>query len=158
MKFLLSYSLIIAIILVFSCGEKSLPLPEKDQSAIQSVLEENERIHTFMLKTDGRLPSLVGLQKALEVLTQSDREEISSLAKKMNLNLNGIQGKDLEEDISYFSSYSENLTEFITKYSIPNNYTFYCPMVKKYWVAKGRMVQNPYSSEMRDCGNIVETN
>ncbi len=158
MKFLLSYTVLFTMILFYSCGEKSVAMTEKDQSTIQSVLEENERVHKILIRTENGLPSLLELKKAVEILALSDQKEISSLAKKMNLNLNSIQGKDLEEDFINFSAFSENLTELITQYSIQGSHTFYCPMVKKYWVAKGKMVQNPYSSEMRDCGNIVEAN
>lgn len=32
-------------------------------------------------------------------------------------------------------------------------YVFYCPMVKKKWIARGDTVSNPYGPEMRSCGS-----
>lgn len=31
-------------------------------------------------------------------------------------------------------------------------HVFYCPMVKKKWIARGEAVRNPYMPEMRKCG------
>ena len=33
---------------------------------------------------------------------------------------------------------------------------FYCPMVQKYWIAKGKEIQNAYAADMRECGELVK--
>jgi len=35
-----------------------------------------------------------------------------------------------------------------------DTHLFYCPMVKKFWIAYGKEVRNPYDPKMRKCGEL----
>jgi hypothetical protein len=143
-------------VLGFSCKNKEFT--DQDNQSLNRLLEENEKVHSFLMKTEAGLPSLQGIKEALDILAKSENSEISSMADKMKLNLREIKGNEKEEDFKQFSLFSENLSQLARQASIQDINKFYCPMENKYWVAKGRSIENPYSSEMRDCGSLVEPN
>jgi hypothetical protein len=148
--------LTICVTVGISCRSKEFT--EQDKQSLNQLLMENEKIHSFLMKTEGGLPSLQGVQEALDLLGKSENSEISSKAEKMKLNLREIKGIQKEEDFKQFSLFSENLSQLAKDLSIEEINKFYCPMEDKYWVAKGRRIENPYSPEMRDCGSLVEQN
>ena len=63
----------------------------------------------------------------------------------------------MEAFFESLSSFSETFTDILKVNNIQTEYNkFYCPMVSKYWVAKGDVIQNPYASDMRECGELVK--
>ncbi|WCL50112.1 LIC13259/LIC11441 family protein [Leptospira sp. GIMC2001] len=149
--------LIISFIFHFTtCSEKQEPISENDRKNINSLIEENDKVHQFLIKTEDGLPSLEGIQTQISALEKSSNSELANLAKSMRVNLSKVAGKDQENDFEAYSLFSENLAELLKKFPSDNSVNrFYCPMVKKTWVAKGRSVQNPYAPEMRDCGELI---
>ncbi|MCG9874876.1 MAG: hypothetical protein MH321_08825 [Leptospiraceae bacterium] len=158
MKLFLEYCSLLALILLFafSCGSNKLT--DEDKRSMELLLEENEKIHSFLMKTESGLPSLQGISAALDAFDKTENSEVSSQVSKMKLNLREIKGIDKEKDFNQFSLFSENLSKLTKLFSVDGVNKFYCPMENKYWLAKGRSIENPYSPEMRDCGSLVEHN
>jgi len=143
-----------ALIFVFHCGG----LDDSSKKAVRSLLGENQKVHSFLLSHENQLPDIKGL---LSVLNSSRDEiknpEIRSIFLEMNAALSKIGPKNKESFFQSYSNFSVILAGVVKKAGLATEYNkFYCPMVRKTWVASGEEIQNPYAPEMRDCGDLVK--
>lgn len=150
--FLLSIGIL--LFLVF-CAKQRTPITEPEKDALQSILLENESIHSFLMKEEGKIPEVAKLEANVQALITLNGG-LKSEAEKMLKSLQEKDPKDVEKFFQAYSSFSETLAESV-KLAGGNGVfnKFYCPMVKKTWVSQGTKIQNPYAPEMRDCGDIV---
>jgi hypothetical protein len=151
----MKYIFFLGIAILWSCGGASEPLKDQDIRMIQSVIEENQKIQEFLIQTENGMPSLQGLESSIFTLESSTHPKLSKLAQKMKIKIQAIHGKDKESDFQNFSDFSEILVELTKEMESSGVYKFYCPMVKKTWVSKGKAVHNPYAPEMRECGDLI---
>jgi hypothetical protein len=63
--------------------------------------------------------------------------------------------KDEKSRLEAFAELSEILSAIVGYHDKSGASVFYCPMVKKKWIAKGNEVVNPYYKDMRDCGERI---
>ncbi|AOP35829.1 hypothetical protein A0128_01260 [Leptospira tipperaryensis] len=147
-------SLGILIFLTF-CAKQKTPITEPEKDALQSILIENESIHSFLMKEEGKIPDVSKLETNIQALNALNGG-LKNEAEKMLNSLQKKDTKDVEKFFQAYSSFSEILAESV-KLAGGNGVfnKFYCPMVQKTWVSKGTKIQNPYAPEMRDCGDIV---
>ncbi|EMY13432.1 PF11827 domain protein [Leptospira weilii str. Ecochallenge] len=62
---------------------------------------------------------------------------------------------DEKAKLEAYAELSEALKDYIQKDESMGFHVFYCPMVKKKWIASGDKVQNPYDSSMKSCGKKI---
>lgn len=118
------------------------------------VLEEVARIHTELFEgKTGTIDTkkLVGLLKE-----EADRKKDTS-AFKQALPFAEKLGKvtDEEQKRELFYRLSSELEPIVGHHDQSGVSIFYCPMVKKKWIAKGKEIRNPYLSNMKNCGQIL---
>ncbi|MCB1177696.1 MAG: DUF3347 domain-containing protein, partial [Leptospiraceae bacterium] len=80
---------------------------------------------------------------------------ISSLLTEGISALEKVKSDEKNSVFSVLSQSSEKLSEVAKLAEIKEYNKFYCPMVEKYWIAKGEKIENPYASDMRECGEMI---
>lgn len=146
------YNIILILLFSFFCNK----LPDSVSNSIQDILLENEKIQSELLQE--KIPNLENLKLKLNSAIESSKEipELNAKLKKLTTILN-ISNVPKEEFYLVLSNFSENLSDILISNKInTDHHKFYCPMVSKYWIAKGVEVKNPYAPEMRDCGELVK--
>jgi hypothetical protein len=141
--------------------------PEKSPSVVELdavvkekfslVLEENQKVLSEIISSE-ELPSIVKLLARIEATKKvtQDTKVISSL-DEMDALLRNANPEDKESYFQSLSKFSEILAKINKDYRINNQYNqFFCPMVSKYWVSEGQKINNPYASDMRNCGELVK--
>ncbi|WP_167884286.1 DUF3347 domain-containing protein [Leptospira idonii] len=137
------------------CKQAEIPFTETDISLVSQVFEENQKIQDELLKDSPNL-QLEGLSKAVDSLASSTHPRIQDWKSKLK-GLIPKDPKDLEKSYENLSQIALVLVEIKQAVPVRGDFQqFYCPMVEKYWVAKGKQVKNPYAPEMRDCGDLVQ--
>ncbi|MBE8355714.1 DUF3347 domain-containing protein, partial [Leptospira interrogans serovar Pomona] len=122
---------------------------------LQQILVENESIHSFLMKEEGKIPDTSKLISHINALI-SLNGGLKSSAEKMKNFLQDKDTKDIEKFFQAYSSFSENLADSLRLAGGTGVFNrFYCPMINKTWVSHGTKIQNPYAPEMRDCGDLV---
>ncbi|MBK8397036.1 MAG: DUF3347 domain-containing protein [Leptospiraceae bacterium] len=148
---------IIAILFfIFSCKTE---LDNNLKNSILKILAENQKVHELLISQTESLPEVNLLLASIkEAKSLAEKNEgIKKDLEKMELLISNINLKDQEAFFESLSSFSETLTDILKVNNIQTEYNkFYCPMVSKYWVAKGDVIQNPYASDMRECGELVK--
>ncbi|WP_411824434.1 hypothetical protein [Leptospira sp. 'Mane'] len=153
MKLFISISLI-SILFLGQCTPAEVPYSEKDISLISNLFEANQKMHEGLLLDPPSL-SLVAFKSALDSLGSSTHPRLLEWKSRIE-GLFPKNPKDLDASFVNLSQIASVLTEIKKAIPVLENYNqFYCPMVEKYWVAKGKSVQNPYAPEMRDCGEML---
>ncbi|MCE9499927.1 MAG: hypothetical protein K8R21_05435 [Leptospira sp.] len=135
------------------CGINS-----ETKKGIEAVLNENQKVSAYLLAHDKELPDLKGMISVLASSRTSIKEkDIQNKFSEMETILSKVNGKEREEFMIAYSGFSEILAGLVKKAGFAQQYNrFYCPMVRKTWVAKGEEIQNPYAPEMRDCGDLIK--
>jgi hypothetical protein len=148
--------LAILLFFVFSCKGA---VDSSQKNSILKILSENQKIHEQLIaKSDSTLDTkaLFNSIKEAELICEKNKDLKVEL-EKLELTLSNINTSDQEAFFKSMSSFSEKLTDILKANKIGTDYhKFYCPMVEKYWIAKGEGIQNPYAPEMRDCGELVK--
>ena len=148
-------TLILIIPFVFiSCSKSSLT--KELENKLLSILEKNQTIQESLLQN--KIPDFSILKNSIIEITQISNQN-PALKQKLE-ELNQIISKtknDLsDETFQALSDFSTKLSEILVENQIKTEYNkFHCPMVSKYWIAKGVQVNNPYAPDMRDCGELV---
>ncbi len=153
MKLFISLTLV-SIFFLGQCKPAEVPYSEKDISLVSKLFEANQKLHEGLLLDPPSL-SLIEFKSALDSPASSTHPRLLEWKSKIEGNL-PKNPKDLDASFENLSQIALVLTDI--KKAIPaleNFNQFYCPMVEKYWVAKGKLVQNPYAPEMRDCGEML---
>ncbi len=144
------------LFLFFSCKSG---LDSNLKNSILKILSENQKIHEQLVAKSDFIPDTKSLLDTVkEAKSLSDKnKDIATELEKLESTLNTINAKDKEAFFESMSSFSERLTDILKVNKIQTDYNkFYCPMVAKYWIAKGEEIQNPYAPEMRECGELVK--
>jgi hypothetical protein len=155
MKFYSTIFLIFGFFIFQNCEPAKQSLSTQDIRLVQNLEEENQKVHDFLMKTEDGMPSVKGLLSSVYSLESSQNAYVAGKAKKMKEDLQAIERKDKEKDYLKYSEFSLNLFQLVRDANLPDVYKFYCPMNKKFWVARKKGVQNPYSPEMRTCGDLI---
>lgn len=146
----------IVLLLIFSCK------PQLDvglKNSLLKILSENQKVHEILITKENTIPDTKPLLDSIKEakLVSDKNESIKKNLEKMEADIASISKTDSEAFFASLSSFSETLTEILKANQIQTEYNkFYCPMVAKYWIAKGEIVQNPYAPEMRECGELVK--
>ncbi|ABJ74937.1 LIC13259/LIC11441 family protein [Leptospira borgpetersenii] len=148
--------LLISILALLSfCQKTPLVITESEKDVLQQILVENESIHSFLMKEEGKIPDTSKLISHIKTLI-SLNGGLKSSAEKMKNFLQDKDTKDIEKFFQAYSSFSENLADSLKLAGGTGVFNrFYCPMINKTWVSHGTKIQNPYAPEMRDCGDLV---
>ncbi|EMJ93338.1 LIC13259 family plasminogen/vitronectin/complement-binding protein [Leptospira alstonii] len=114
-----------------------------------TILSELNRIHQSFLN---------GKEAVVEPLIASLQQETArdpSLAPALKAAEKLKNAADEKAKLEAYAELSEALTEYIQKDKSTGLHVFYCPMVKKKWIASGDKVQNPYDPSMKGCGKKI---
>jgi glutaredoxin 2 len=148
--------IVIILFFIFSCKGS---IDSGLKNSLLKILVENQKVHEVLLAKADTIPDTKAiLDSVKEARSFSEKnEDIKKQLEKMESILTNINSKDKEAFFESLSSFSETLTDILKANQIKTEYNkFYCPMVAKYWVAKGEEIQNPYAPEMRECGELVK--
>lgn len=148
--------IIVLVLFLFSCKSN---IDSALKNSLLKILSENQKVHEVLLSKTDVIPDTKQLLAAvLEAKSQTGKnEEIKKQLDKIGSILSNINSTDKEAFFESLSSFSEILTDILKANQIRTEYNkFYCPMVAKYWIAKGEVVENPYAPEMRECGELVK--
>jgi dsDNA-specific endonuclease/ATPase MutS2 len=140
--------------IIISCSKTSLP--KEIENKLLSILEKNQIIQESILES--KIPDFGILKNAIAEAVQASNQNVSLKQKLEQLNqiISKTKNDLSEETFQNLSDFSIQLSEILVENQIKTEYNkFHCPMVSKYWVAKGVQVNNPYAPEMRDCGELV---
>ncbi|TGK11549.1 DUF3347 domain-containing protein [Leptospira fletcheri] len=143
-------------LLFLDCGKKELkPVTDAEKPLFETVLQKNQEVIDGLLKTENRAPDTQELEKALDSLASANGG-LSETAAELKKALKEVEAPDLEGSLIAYSKFSDLLASTMKGRGLENGRNrFYCPMVKKTWVASGSKIRNPYAPDMRDCGDIV---
>ncbi|MCB1160823.1 MAG: DUF3347 domain-containing protein, partial [Leptospiraceae bacterium] len=133
-------------------------LSQDSRTTLLQIFTENEKVNEQLFKSDTILPDVSSI---LEIVTEAKNKVkepgVLAYLGKMEENLKGLDNTKREEYLKSFSDFSINLAELNKMYGVASDYNrFFCPMVMKTWVKKGKEIKNPYASDMRNCGEIVK--
>ncbi len=163
-----SLIVVLAVVLGFSVVAFAA---EKEKPTLQSHLNEAAagytKIHTALFNDTvkgvrGEAKSIVSALKLAKKNKKRDKEliaalgEVKAAAKKLD-----VKKLDLKAARENFGPLSDSFIELIRNH-FPEKlskkyYTFYCPMVERYWLQTGKKTLNPYyGKEMLGCGKIVK--
>ena len=152
------YIIIILAISLALVNCKSKPeLSGAEKELFEKVLEENQKIHKELFEHDTKIPSVVMLMKlSIDAKEQAVNPELTATLEQIIAELSGIDNSDREKFDSGYSGISEKLAAIIRTFEIKKYHEFYCPMEKRTWISTGIKIMNPYASDMRDCGEMVQ--
>ncbi|MBW0434410.1 LIC13259 family plasminogen/vitronectin/complement-binding protein [Leptospira yasudae] len=139
-------TILFSLILLFSAAllEAKSILPTRP-----TVLAELNQIHQSFL--NGKE---VVADKLIAVLQQEVARD-SSLTPALKAAEKLKSATEEKAKLEAYSELSESLKEYIQKDESTGMHVFYCPMVKKKWIASGDKVQNPYDPSMKGCGKKI---
>jgi len=147
--------LLVTLALANCKGKPELSSAETD--LIGKILEENQKVHKILFEHDTRIPSVVTLMKlSIDAKEQSVNPELTATLEEIVTDLSGTSNTDREKFDTQYSRVSEKLAKIIRTFGIKQYHEFYCPMEKRTWVSTGIKIMNPYASDMRDCGEMVQ--
>lgn len=149
--------LFVCILLILgSCKKNKIELSIQEQDSIRSIFEKNQEIQEFLLQNDSALPSLEPLKDSIiQAKSKVQKSEILHLLSSLENSLQNYSLSEKEKAFNSLSNFSEELYKLAVLVNLQEYNKFFCPMVSKYWVSKGESISNPYSPEMRECGELV---
>ncbi|HMV43878.1 MAG TPA: hypothetical protein PK079_23735 [Leptospiraceae bacterium] len=115
------------------------------------VMEEMIKFHDALVK---ETPGKLNTTKLTELLNKGADREKDAEAFKKAIPLAEKLGKlaGMKEKLDVYAELVEILSSVVGHHDKSNANVFFCPMVKKKWIAKGDTIINPYLKDMRDCG------
>jgi hypothetical protein len=146
------------LVFLISCGSSKAPEPsEITRTAFSRVLQENDKVIESIIKDGEKVPDL----SALLTVVENGKSVVVEAGLKRALEEEGrilqdASKKGKDEFYEAYSRFAEHLSVSMTTggVTLEDYNRFYCPMVSKYWLAKGTEILNPFAPEMRDCGEI----
>ncbi len=150
--------LIVLLLLSINCkGSEKSAASENSNQAFAVILQENDKVIEAIIKEPEKIPDLTTLIGSIE----SGKSIVIEDGLKRALEEEGRilqDAKTMEKEAFYesVSRFSEHLYTAMNTggVNVEGYNRFYCPMVSKYWMAKGTDINNPFAPEMRDCGEI----
>ncbi|GBF37626.1 LIC13259/LIC11441 family protein [Leptospira johnsonii] len=118
------------------------------------VLREVAKIHSSIYsETSGNLD----VQRLVQLLKENADHKKDTEKFKKALPIAEELGKtmDLSKKRELFERLSKELESIVGHHDKSEVSVFYCPMLKKKWLASGKEIRNPYDSKMKNCGEIV---
>ncbi|MGJ4747355.1 LIC13259/LIC11441 family protein [Leptospira sp. SA-E8] len=118
------------------------------------VLREVAKIHSSIYsETAGNLD----VQKLVQLLKEDADHKKDTEKFKKALPIAEELGKttDLSKKRELFERLSKELESVVGHHDKSGVSVFYCPMLKKKWLASGKEIKNPYDSKMKNCGEII---
>ncbi|TGK13730.1 LIC13259 family plasminogen/vitronectin/complement-binding protein [Leptospira kmetyi] len=131
-------------LVAFGAAEAKSILPTRP-----TVLAELDQIHHSFLHGKE-----VNTDKLIAVLQQEVARD-KSLTPALKAAEKLKASTDEKTKLDAYGELSESLKEYIQKDESTGFHVFYCPMVKKKWIASGDKVQNPYDPSMKGCGKKI---
>ena len=149
--------LFVALFFAFTACKSKPALSANEAELVTKVLNENQKIHKTLFEHDTKIPSVVSIMKiTIDAQEQSVNKDLSNKLTAIIRDLSGIDNNDRETFDNQYSEVSVKIADIIKTFQIKKFYEFYCPMEKKTCISTGFTIQNPYASDMRDCGEIVK--
>ncbi|MCX7997432.1 MAG: hypothetical protein N3A69_00585 [Leptospiraceae bacterium] len=149
--------IIIVLLLGFSfCKKAQTMLSKEEMESIEIIFQENQKVIDFLLNNENLLPSISTLKDSIskaKLLVKN--ADVNSTLEKLEASLQEYNENEKEKSFLSLSRFSEELDKLAVLLNLKDYHKFFCPMVSKYWVAKGESIHNPYASEMRECGELV---
>ncbi|WP_367897356.1 hypothetical protein AB3N61_08725 [Leptospira sp. WS58.C1] len=118
------------------------------------VLREVAKIHSSIYsETAGNLD----VRTLVELLKEDADHKKDSEKFRKALPIAEELGKttDLSKKRDLFERLSKELESVVGHHDKSGVSVFYCPMLKKKWLASGKEIKNPYDSKMKKCGEII---
>ncbi|MBM9578431.1 DUF3347 domain-containing protein [Leptospira sp. 201903070] len=113
------------------------------------ILTELDQIHQSLL-----IQKEVSVDRLIAGLKQEFSRD-KSLAPALKAAEKLKEAASEKERLDVYSELADSLKEYIQKDESSGVHVFYCPMVKKKWIASGDKVQNPYDPSMKGCGKKI---
>ncbi len=116
-----------------------------------AIMEEMIKLHEALVKeTSTKLDT----KKLTELLAKGadSKKDSETFSKAIPIAEKLSKADTLKDKKEFYSLLVESLSSVVGRHDKSNANLFYCPMVKKKWIAKGDKIVNPYSKEMIDCG------
>lgn len=141
----------IFLLLIFICASGIAA----EDSKLPQVFDEVFKIHKALLEeTSGKI-DVKDLEKLLSSKSKVSEEE-AVFKKALPIVKKLAKAEDLSDKRDLFASLSDSLSTLVVNKNKSGAGVFYCPMVKKKWIAKGDTITNPFDKEMRGCGEKVK--
>lgn len=139
------------------CGPVQPPaLSTQEKTSILAIFEENQKIQEILLASPSTIPNITDLLQSVQTARNTVTvAEYKPLLGQMVELLEKSNFKEMETAYSALSLFSEKLDTLAQMSKIEDYHKFFCPMVSKFWISKGKEIQNPYAADMRDCGELV---
>ncbi|TGL59450.1 LIC13259/LIC11441 family protein [Leptospira sarikeiensis] len=117
------------------------------------VLKEVAKIHLSIFEEKSGILDTKSLIANLR--SEADHKKNTEYFKKA-LPIAEELGKtnDLAKKRELFEALSNQLEPILGHHDKSGVSLFYCPMLKKKWLAFGKNIRNPYDPKMKDCGEI----
>ncbi|PJZ26070.1 hypothetical protein CH352_05685 [Leptospira hartskeerlii] len=118
------------------------------------VLREVAKIHSSIYsETSGS----IDVQKLIQLLKENADHKKDTEKFKKALPIAEELGKttDLSKKRELFERLSKELESIVGHHDKSGVSVFYCPMLKKKWLASGKEIKNPYDPKMKNCGEII---
>lgn len=150
--------LVLLILVIFNCKDsENTSASENSNKAFAVVLQENDKVIEAIIKDSEKSPDLSLLISSIENAKSIVVEDgLKRALEEEGRILQDAKSMDKEGQYEAISRFSEHLSTAINTGGVKlEGYNrFYCPMVSKYWMAKGTDINNPFAPDMRDCGEI----
>jgi len=149
------YVLFLLLLMPLVSCSRAPQMEVSDQKHFRNIMDENHKIHKFLFENDTRLPGIKSLQDVLDQV-QSKDPVFQEKLDRISTMLASIDSRDRMKFIKSYSAISLVYGEIIKTYNIKQYTRFYCSMEDNNWISSGFKIENPYSPEMRDCGEIIQ--
>ena len=150
--------IVLLILVIFNCKDsEKTTASENSNKAFAVILQENDKVIEAIIKDSEKNPDLSSLISSIEAGKSIVVENgLKRALEEEGRILQDAKSMDKEGQYEAISRFSEHLSTAINTGGVKlEGYNrFYCPMVSKYWMAKGTDINNPFAPDMRDCGEI----
>ncbi|TGJ99138.1 DUF3347 domain-containing protein [Leptospira semungkisensis] len=117
------------------------------------VLKEVARIHTEIFEERSGTIDTKKLEQLLQENADSKKAQ-EHFKKAFAFVIELGKAKDLSQKRDLFYKISTELETILGHHDKSGVSSFYCPMLRKKWLASGKTIRNPYDSGMKNCGEI----
>lgn len=150
------FFLLSSVFIFLFCKTSKVQFTAEEIQSIQAIFEENQKVLDFLLKTETQIPSVVSLREVIQTAqSKATHPELKKIFSNLSTLLQAYSEQDKEKAFTTLSNFSEELDKLAVYAGLIEYHKFFCPMVSKYWVAKGESIHNPYAPDMRECGELV---
>ncbi|MEI1278132.1 DUF3347 domain-containing protein [Leptospira venezuelensis] len=118
------------------------------------VLREIAKIHSSIYS---ETPGNIDVQKLVQLLKEKadHKKDTEKFIKAVPIAEELGKTSDLSKKRELFERLSIELESIVGHHDRSGVSVFYCPMLKKKWLASGKEIKNPYDSKMKNCGEII---